>query len=162
MMKAEIIEKEQELLRMLVFDVLIPQPFKCLLTMVKYIKLDPHLCYSDVVKRSSVLFNNISFDESILRQPCINVASAVLWLVFNDLCKAFNKYRFVDECTNNDFKIIADINQLNEAKVEIDNVSYSWWSWFGLHKDELCRAITNVVKVMNEINGKISLKVQVK
>ena len=144
LMKKSIIEKEQELLRMLEFDVIVPQPHRCLLILVRYISMDSNTSRSSVVKNAWKRLNNVVLSEGTLRHACLNLAAAALWLAINDVSKDLNKFRYK-------VKLINHIGYVES--VEEKNSKDTWWNCLGVDNNELYKVIGDITEVTKRLNA---------
>ena len=137
-LKESIIKKEQETLRMLVFDVVVPQPHRCMLVILRYLHLDLSV-RSKIVQHAWKTLNNAALNEHILRHSCMNIASAALWLALNDINKETNRFRFKVKLINEIGYIEVDENvQTNDT----------WWSCLGIDNNELYKVAGELAEVM--------------
>ena len=132
-MKEEIITKEQEVLRVLRFDICIPQPHRAMLWFIRklfdYVDTSQTPLKDEIIVREKIMcdawtiLNKIVFSESVLRFNCILLASASISLSLSYITASMIELNFVTEIRSKLQTLLGLLGSSNEEmRVVIDEM----------------------------------------
>lgn len=145
--KSTMVEKEQEVLRMLHFNVNVSHPYRAILALVDIIQLPNDLPEEKALRESWKILNDVSLSSSVLRHPCLLISCAVFYIVARSIKPSFNTSKFQTTTQGDKAVIIVD-----ESGIDSDDAP-SWWGCLGVV--DLSHAVKDIDLAMDALRSTV-------